>query len=495
MSPTPSFNALRIWAVCTSLFPGCYSPNDPVLAEGDGSEGPAAPGTTSGGTSSGDGSLSTSSASDDHPSTTSSTTTTEPVCGDGVTEGDEACDDGLNDGSYGGCTPDCSELGPYCGDNTVQGPESCDDGDTENGDGCNLDCTVSGEVVWTRTVDTSQPRSVEVDAENNLLVAFLSSGFYSYDSEGDPRWSVDFDLPGASTTYGSESVRDPNLGSWMIGGSAAVTGQASNVWWRRLDDAGIIGSGGTYDNPSHTIDESAGIAFDGSGNYYIAGSAADPMVAGDYDVWLRKYNPDGRNLWLRTFDGGADDRVRGVATSPDDDVILAGYTEVAGQSLNAWIRKYDAEGEETWTRTAGGEEPSADRAYAIAAGDDGSIAVVGEQSSDVWVRTYSPGGVAMWTHTFDGPASESEIGDYATSVAIDSTGAIVVAATIVSGPSDTDAWLRKLAPDGDVLWTASPEADEVTDQVASAVAVDSNDYIVVVGTTGNSGGWIKKYTP
>src|SRR5690606_39154526 len=39
-----------------------------------------------------------------------------PVCGDGVVEGDEVCDDGVNDGSYGGCSPDCTALAPHCGD-------------------------------------------------------------------------------------------------------------------------------------------------------------------------------------------------------------------------------------------------------------------------------------------------------------------------------------------------------------------------------------------
>jgi len=50
-------------------------------------------------------------------------------CGDGNVQTDvETCDDGKNDGTYDGCTADCSALGPHCGDGVLDTPqEECDD--------------------------------------------------------------------------------------------------------------------------------------------------------------------------------------------------------------------------------------------------------------------------------------------------------------------------------------------------------------------------------
>ncbi|MBL8947110.1 MAG: hypothetical protein JNK45_28310, partial [Myxococcales bacterium] len=49
--------------------------------------------------------------------------------------------------------------------------------------------------------------------------------------------------------------------------------------------------------------------------------------------------------------------------------------------------------------------------------------------------------------------------------------------------------------DGDVLWSVTPEADPETTQNANGIAIDSKDYVIVVGTTNPATGWVVKYTP
>lgn len=166
---------IRPFALLLTLAPlaACYVAHDAIIPTDDsgsedaGSEsGSTAPTTTAGDpTTASDTSLdttasttmSTSAADDTGPTDTGdstadgSTTDTGPICGDAMIEGDEVCDDGVNDGSYGGCLPDCTNLGPHCGDGVEQGDEACDDGDEVNGDGCNVDCIVSGSELWTRT--------------------------------------------------------------------------------------------------------------------------------------------------------------------------------------------------------------------------------------------------------------------------------------------------------------------------------------------------------
>jgi fibro-slime domain-containing protein len=69
-----------------------------------------------------------------------------PTCGDGKTTAGEECDLGKaqNNGSYNGCTDQCT-WGPFCGDGNVDSPdEDCDNG-SKNGDvygksGCTGNC-------------------------------------------------------------------------------------------------------------------------------------------------------------------------------------------------------------------------------------------------------------------------------------------------------------------------------------------------------------------
>ena len=490
------------------FFLGCFSPNEPINAEGGsetdeagssgGSAGTDVPTTTESG-SSGSTAGTTPAESGDATSMTDvtgdTTTTGEPVCGDGKVEGEEVCDDAVNDGSYGGCSDDCAELGPHCGDETVQGSENCDDGDADNGDGCNIDCTVSGEVVWTRTF-AGAATAVSTDGEDGLVVASADARFRKYSAGGYPDWDEPYEVPSASGTSGAAVAFDSVTGGWLVGGTAETVLQGTNSWWRRFDDDGILGTGATYDNPDHTDDLFAGLAFDPDNNYYIALSIEDPDILDDSDMELRKYDAAGDSLWSRTFDGGADDVAHSVAVAPDGSVVVAGATEVAGQAFDSWIRKYDAEGATEWTRTSSGGGNVSDAIRAVAVGADGSIAAVGEESNDVWVRLYSAGGVVVWTEVYDGPASGdiSYFSDEATCVAVDSAGAVVVGGTVLDGVSDFEPWLRKYRADGVVLWTAAPEADPDIAAFTNGVAVDSDDYVIVVGS-GDGSGWITKYTP
>jgi hypothetical protein len=64
------------------------------------------------------------------------------TCGDNhIQDGVEVCDDGVNDGSYGGCSADCSAKGPFCGDGAVDmDNEECDD---PNQAGCLTSCKLA----------------------------------------------------------------------------------------------------------------------------------------------------------------------------------------------------------------------------------------------------------------------------------------------------------------------------------------------------------------
>lgn len=77
---------------------------------------------------------------------------------DAVGDADEASEGGADDDAS-------AQPGVMCGDSVVAGDEECDDGNAVDGDGCNVDCVVSGSIRWTlewdgAAADSSTPELV-----------------------------------------------------------------------------------------------------------------------------------------------------------------------------------------------------------------------------------------------------------------------------------------------------------------------------------------------
>ena len=126
--------------------------------------------------------------------------------------------------------------------------------------------------------------------------------------------------------------------------------------------------------------------------------------------------------WMRQFGGTAPANDMAQATDTEGNLYVVGYTSGAmpGQSraggvYDAFVRKYDPAGVELWTRQFG--TTGDDRASGVAA-DASGVYVVGYASGplpggvhaglkDVFVRNYDPNGAELWTRQFGTPADDS----------------------------------------------------------------------------------------
>jgi hypothetical protein len=157
--------------------------------------------------------------------------------------------------------------------------------------------------------------------------------------------------------------------------------------------------------------------------------------AGDLDVFVRKYNADGGVLWTRQFGTGGSDYVYAIAVDAAGRAIVAGsvYGSLAGSlggEADAFVRKYDADGGEVWTRQFGTSE--FDEAFGVAVDGAGHVYVVGGTagdlegsstgSADAFVRTYDADGGVLWTRQFG-----TSDGELAWHVAVDAVGQVLVA--------------------------------------------------------------------
>ncbi len=199
----------------------------------------------------------------------------------------------------------------------------------------------------------------------------------------------------------------------------------------------------------------------GPGGLYVAGEVGGALggqpYAGGQDAFLRKYDTDGNVKWTRQFGAVGGDKAYGVAADSSG-IYVAGCT-----GGDAFVRKYDPAG----NLSSGGSfgDPSADDCIRGIAAEGTGLYAVGEtdgvlpgQTSrgkrDAFLRRMDSSGVAIWTRQF----GTSEI-DEAYTVAADLTTAYVGGATAGylsngSGPLHSmDEFTQRYDTAGNLLWT------------------------------------------
>jgi hypothetical protein len=265
---------------------------------------------------------------------------------------------------------------------------------------------------------------------------------------GEGAWGVALDQAGNAYVVGT--TRAALTGQSPAGGFDAFVRRydpaGNEVWTRQFGTEGDEGARGV------ALDARGNVLVVGSTDRPLAGGTS----AGGYDVYVRQYDGAGNELWTRQFGSAADDYGVAVAVDRGGQALVVGSADRAlpGQSsaggTDAFLRSFDATGTVRWTKQFGTE--TIDDAWGVAIDAAGRAYVVGstEQNlpgqrsaggSDVFVRQYDADGDEVWTRQFG-----TEERDLAYAVAVDAAGPRIVGSTrgALSGqPSagDRDAYL------------------------------------------------------
>jgi hypothetical protein len=323
-----------------------------------------------------------------------------------------------------------------------------------------------------------------------------------YDPAGGEVWTRQFgswerDFARAVATDGAGSVYVVGETYGVLPGQAPAGGFDAFV--RKYDPAGgevwtrQFGGGGG--------EGAWGVAVDDRGAAYVVGSTGGALPgqasAGGFDAFVRKYDPDGHALWTRQFGSPRFDGARGVAFDPMGNVVVVGNTagDLPGQGsaggIDAFIRRYDPEGSELWTHQFGALAD--DFGVAVAVDRTGRASVVGTTddvlpgqaaagSTDVFLSAYDRAGQPGWTRQFGTTVVDDGFG-----IALDGGGnAYVAGNTDGTLPGQTsagkgDVFVRRYDPYGDAIWTlqfGSPDWDS-----AGGIAIDRAGALYVVGET------------
>ena len=240
---------------------------------------------------------------------------------------------------------------------------------------------------------------------------------------------------------------------------------APATWGQEIEWVRQFGGIGPVDDLAETVDAYGNVYIAGYTNSFLPGQTS----AGDYDAFVRKYNPNGDEEWTRQFGTASSDYPYGISVDATG-VYVAGYTDgefpeqTSSGGRDAFVRKYELNGDEGWTCQFGTDEY--DQACGISV-DDTWVYISGytdgefpDQTSaggrDAFVRKYDkydPDGTEPWTCQFG-----TDKDDYAYGISVDATGVYIAGYTVGVFPGQTnaglwDAFVRKYELNGTEGWT------------------------------------------
>jgi uncharacterized delta-60 repeat protein len=247
-----------------------------------------------------------------------------------------------------------------------------------------------------------------------------------------------------------------------------------------------------FNGSAECSDYTSAMVLDSQDNVIVTGSSIE--FFSDYASYATvKYSSTGVPLWTNRYaEFMQDSQASAVAVDGNDDVLVTGRAYGSGSALDYATIKYSSQGMPLWTNRFNGLGNWTDVPYAMAVDGSNSVIVTGysmstSSSADYATIKYSSAGVPLWTNFYSGPAFATDI---ATSVAVDGGDNVIVTGFSAGSGGAMDFLTIKYSSSGAPLWTNRYDGPGGGNDYANAVLVDGNNEVVVTGhATNNATGY------
>ncbi len=336
--------------------------------------------------------------------------------------------------------------------------------------------------------------AVAVDASNNVIVTGYSYGIgtfvdyatIKYSAAGVPLWTNRYNGP-TNYDYATALVLDASNNVIVTGYSAGV-GSGYDYATIQYSAAGAPLWTNRYNGPGHGSDKPSAIMADGRNDVIVTGSSSNGT---NDDYATVKYSSAGSPLWTNRYDGPGNgaDSPSAVAVDGSNDVVVTGYS-FNGTNDDYLTIKYSSAGVPLWTNRYNGPGNDIDVATALAVDASNNVIVTGYSfngtNNEYATIQYSSAGVPLWTNRYHGPGTND---DAANAVAVDTDNNVIVTgfSSGTGSSSDFDYATVKYSSAGVPLWTNRYNTPLNSDDEATALAVDASNNVVVTGFSDGGG--------
>ncbi len=449
------------------------------------------------------------------------------------TEGVGACLAGVQT-----CQPDGSGYGMCVGE-VLPAVESCQTA-------ANEDCSAGpecGAALWAKKLGATgdqQPNAVARDGQGNAIVTGRFAGTFTVagspltSAGGHDVFVVKLDPAGAAVwarRFGDAAIYQEGLdvaadaqgnvlvtgyfeGSITFGGTTLVSAGATDAFLVKLDPGGDVlwakrfGSSGAQYGQSIGVDPQGNVALlaDGFGSLDFGGGAL--VSAGNYDMFVARFDPSGAHLWSKRFGGASADVGQGLAVDPAGDVIFTGRSDApldfgggalpAAGALDALVVKLDPLGSLIWDRRLGdganqfGVDVAADLQgdVYVTGGFEGTVSLGGGALSaqgavDLFAGKLTSTGAHVWSKRYGAPGANPVVLGLAAGafgdvfIAGQTDGAIDLGGGVLPAGGALDAFVVRVDASGGHAWSKRFGAGG--NQYASGAAADGLGHLFLTG--------------
>lgn len=295
------------------------------------------------------------------------------------------------------------------------------------------------------------------------------------------QWVSKYSGAGNSSDQGRDIVVDKKGNVYVTGRStSSTTGDYTTI---KYSSEGKQLWVRTYDGPGKSEDIAVSVAVDDAGNVYVTGGS--PGIGSGNDYATIKYDAEGNQLWVKRYNGPGN--AYDVATSLTLDhlgnVYVTGIVSISENDTDYATIKYDNNGNELWVRGYHGTAGLQDEAISIASDKSGNVYVTGrstnkETFSDYATIKYDASGNELWVKTYNGVANAA---DAARFIAVDEFGNSYVTGSATAYGTITDYATIKYDASGNTVWVKTYNGPVNHQDLATQLAIDELGNVYVTG--------------